>query len=379
MKHSNKRVPATSSMRNKTYLSQFTETCSYETLFLHYRGTVLPNVLVPVTLFSAYSMWYVIFAGNGLAPILSSSLIPILTMVIAGMIGLRTNTSYDRFWEGRKLWGGLVGNIRNATRLLWFTVTKNDDEVIGEEHDPENEEVKQAIRLFIAFAVAVKHRLRDEHGVGFLDLRDLIPYVYRKFEEKHELALEKEVLQHSSSSEAVISENVISEKKPILNRKISGILREHSDIHNLPVDITHMLYNYISMFRKQGRLDLSTFNTIISLVHSMTEILTGFERILSTPIPLAYSIHLKQMIILYCMALPPQLYENLGWYTVPITAIATFTFFGVDAIGTEIENPFGFDINDLPIDDYCSNLRKEIEGLFEERPLDPVQWNKKTE
>ncbi|CAG8519243.1 957_t:CDS:2 [Funneliformis caledonium] len=376
MKHSNKSVPATSSMRNKDILSQFTDTCSYETLFLHYRGTVLPNVLVPVTLFSAYSMWYVIFAGHGLAPILSSSLIPILTMVIAGMIGLRTNTSYDRFWEGRKLWGGLVANVRNATRLLWFTVTKNDkiDEDEREDPDPENEEVKKAIRLFIAFAIAVKHRLRDEHGVGYLDLRDLIPYVYRKFEEKHELALEKDESQHSSSSEAVISE-----KKPILNRKLSSILKEHSDIHNLPVDITHMLYNYISMFRKQGRLDLSTFNTIISLIHSMTDILTGFERILSTPIPLAYSIHLKQMITLYCMALPPQLYENLGWYTVPITAIATFTFFGVDAIATEIENPFGFDINDLPIDDYCSNLRKEIESLFEERPLDPVQWNKKSE
>ena len=51
------------------------------------------------------------------------------------------------------------------------------------------------------------------------------------------------------------------------------------------------------------------------------------------------------MLTLYIVALPPQLYEKLGWYTVPITAIAAFTFFGVDAIGTEIENPFGYDIN----------------------------------
>ncbi|RIA87614.1 Bestrophin/UPF0187 [Glomus cerebriforme] len=359
-------------MRKKDIFSQFIDTFSYETLILHYRGTVLPNVLVQVAAFSVYSAWYVIFAGHGFAPILSNSLIPILTIVTAGMIGLRTNSSYDRFWEGRKLWSGLVANIRNATRLLWFNVAKNDNDEEKEiELVSNNEEVKQAIRLFIAFAIAIKHRLRDEDGVGYLDLRDLIPHAYRKFEEKHEFALEEHESQNSHSSEVVISE-----KRPIFNRNISD---RHYETHNIPIDITHMIYNYISMFRKQGKLDLGTFNTINSLIHSMTEVFTGFERILTTPIPLAYSVHLKQMITLYIVALPPQLYEKLGWYTVPITAIAAFTFFGVDAIGSEIENPFGYDINDLPVDDYCSNLRGEIESLFEERPLDPCQWNKKTE
>jgi putative membrane protein len=361
-----KNVPATASMRKKDIFSQIIDTYSYKTLILHYRGTVLPNVLVPVLSFSAYSAWYVLFAGHGFAPVFSSSLIPILTIVTAGMIGLRTNSSYDRFWEGRKLWSGLVANARNATRLLWFNVTKNEEEKVESVND--NEEVKQAIRLFIALAIAIKHRLRCEEGVGYLDLRDLIPYGYRKFEERREYALEEHESQNSHSSEAVISE-----KRPNDNiKKQYGTL-------NLPIDITHMIYNYISMFRKQGKLDSGAFNTVNSIIHSITEIFTGFERILTTPIPLAYSIHLKQVITLYIVALPPQLYEKLGWYTVPITAIAAFTFFGVDAIGSEIENPFGYDINDLPVDDYCSNLRGEIESLFVERSLDPSQWNKKTQ
>ena len=280
MKH-HKNVPATASMRKKDIFSQVTDTYSYETLFLHYKGTVLSNVLVPVLSFSAYSAWYVIFAGHGFAPIFGSSLIPILTIVTAGMIGLRTNSSYDRFWEGRKLWSGLVANIRNATRLLWFSVTKSEIKINESDESKEfdsvnndNEEVKQAIRLFIAFAIAVKHRLRDEHGVGYLDLRDLIPYTYRKFEEKHEFTSEE---HETHSSKTVISADT----------------EQHSEIHNLPIDITHMLYNYISMFRKQGKLDLSAFNTISTFIHSMTEIFAGFERILTTPIPLAYTIHLR--------------------------------------------------------------------------------------
>jgi len=51
------------------------------------------------------------------------------------------------------------------------------------------------------------------------------------------------------------------------------------------------------------------------------------------------------MVTLYCVSLPPQLYTQTGWYCIPITAIAAFTFFGVDAIGKEIENPFGYDAN----------------------------------
>jgi len=190
------------------------------------------------------------------------------------------------FGREEKLWSGLVANIRNATRILWFNVAKNDNDE-GKESGPvnDNEEVKQAIRLFIAFAIAIKHRLRDEDGVGYLDLRDLIPYVYRKFEEKHEFALEEHESQNSHFSEAVISE-----KRPM---NISNNIRKHYETHNLPIDITHMIYNYISMFRKHGKLDSGTFNTINSLIHSMTEIFTGFERILTTPIPLAYSIHLR--------------------------------------------------------------------------------------
>ena len=92
--------------------------------------------------------------------------------------------------------------------------------------------------------------------------------------------------------------------------------------------------------------------------------LTSFERILHTPIPLAYSIHLTQTVAIYCITFPFQFIRDLGYTIIPVTAIIVFTLFGVLAIGEEIENPFGLDYNDLRIDYYCQSLRHEIEKVL---------------
>ncbi len=75
--------------------------------------------------------------------------------------------------------------------------------------------------------------------------------------------------------------------------------------------------------------------------------LSNFERILRTPIPLAYSIHLHYSVWLYILSLPYQIIGNLGWWTVPVVALGTFCLLGILSIGVEIENPFGYDENDL--------------------------------
>ncbi|RKP23798.1 Bestrophin/UPF0187, partial [Syncephalis pseudoplumigaleata] len=87
------------------------------------------------------------------------------------------------------------------------------------------------------------------------------------------------------------------------------------------------------------------------------------ERILRTPIPLAYSIHLAQCIWVFCLALPFQLAGTLGWVTIPVSALVAFVFIGIKSIGEEIENPFGYDSNDLPLDEFCRVVRREIEMI----------------
>lgn len=95
----------------------------------------------------------------------------------------------------------------------------------------------------------------------------------------------------------------------------------------------------------------------------MTDILSGTERVLSTPMPEAYSIATAQITWIYIMALPFQLLPALGWISIPGTIAAAYIILGIAAIGQEIENPFGNDVNDLPLDHYCQELALDLNTI----------------
>lgn len=103
-------------------------------------------------------------------------------------------------------------------------------------------------------------------------------------------------------------------------------------------------------------------------MNSLVDCLGGCERILKTPMPLAYSIHLKQLLLLYCLLWPFQLVQNINLYTGLVVALISFTLFGIEAIGLEIENPFGYDTNDLPLDIICKNVKRNLDNLISISP-----------
>jgi putative membrane protein len=100
----------------------------------------------------------------------------------------------------------------------------------------------------------------------------------------------------------------------------------------------------------------------------MVDVLGACERILKTPIPLAYNIHLKQILLIYCLSIPFQLVDELLGFTGLVAAVISFTLLGIEEIGREIENPFGYDQNDLPLDDICNTMLKNIEDLISIQP-----------
>lgn len=100
----------------------------------------------------------------------------------------------------------------------------------------------------------------------------------------------------------------------------------------------------------------------------------GCERVLQTPLPLAYSIAISQITWLYVLILPFQLYPKLGWVTIPGTVFAAYIILGIDAIGHEIENPFGRDVNDLDLDRYCAGLQMDMNVLVSKPPPKPEDW-----
>ncbi|MHC5856475.1 bestrophin family protein [Nostoc sp.] len=239
-------------------------------------------------------------------PILGS-VIP--SIVLGLLLVFRTNTAYERFWEGRKCWGSIVNNVRNLARQIWVSV---------EEISPEDKENKiTALNLLAAFAVTTKLHLRGE-AVN-RELEDLMPSTkYRKLK--------------------------------IMN--------------NPPIEVAFWIGDYLQQQYNRNCLNSYQLTSMQELLNNLVDNLGACERILKTPMPLAYAIHLKQLLILYCFLLPFQIVESLGWWTGLISALVGFTVFGIEAIGLEIENPFGYDANDLPLDAICETMKRNIDDLI---------------
>ncbi|MFN6482786.1 MULTISPECIES: bestrophin family protein [unclassified Nostoc] len=239
-------------------------------------------------------------------PILGS-VIP--SIVLGLLLVFRTNTAYERFWEGRKCWGSIVNNVRNLARQIWVSV----DEI-----SPEDKANKiTALNLLAAFAVTTKLHLRGEAVNS--ELEDLMP-----------------------STKYI--------KLKIMN--------------NPPIEVAFWIGDYLQEQYHRNCLNSYQLTSMQELLNNLVDNLGACERILKTPMPFAYAIHLKQLLVLYCFLLPFQIVQSLGWWTGLISALVGFTVFGIEAIGLEIENPFGYDANDLPLDTICETMKRNIDDLI---------------
>ncbi|EJD07947.1 UPF0187-domain-containing protein [Fomitiporia mediterranea MF3/22] len=144
---------------------------------------------------------------------------------------------------------------------------------------------------------------------------------------------------------------------------------------NVPLEISMYLTSYVATIAQRKVVDVPTNNLLIGSVNQLTDALTGLERILTTPIPFSYSIHLWLVVIIYNLALPFQIYSTMKWLTIPATGIVSFFFFGFLVAGEEIENPFGYDKNDLNMDHFTHNIiRNELRALTAFPPPAPELW-----
>ncbi|KAK9472805.1 Bestrophin, RFP-TM, chloride channel-domain-containing protein [Dipodascopsis tothii] len=139
---------------------------------------------------------------------------------------------------------------------------------------------------------------------------------------------------------------------------------------NLPLEILQFI-SYYCRELQHGHQLLSPAETsfFYAQTNSLTEILTGTERILRTPLPLAYNILCSQLAWIFVLALPFQLVSTISWVAIPATLIAAYVILGLAAIGLQIENPFGFDVNDLDLDRYCQMVGVEIALVMSHSPV----------
>jgi putative membrane protein len=135
-------------------------------------------------------------------------------------------------------------------------------------------------------------------------------------------------------------------------------------MNNPPLEVAFWIGDYLQQQHNRNCLNTYQLIDLSDVLESMVDMLGACERILKTPIPLAYVIHLKQLLLIYCLLLPFELVSILNWWTGIVVGLVSFTLFGIEEIGVEIENPFGHDPNDLPLDAICETMRRNIEDLI---------------
>lgn len=271
------------------------------------RGSVIPTILPRVAICVIFAI--AVTVGHFFGWKLSISFQVVPSIVIGLLLVFRTNTAYERFWEGRKAWGTLINTVRNLSRSIWIT--------IAEQEPTDRQEKIVVLRLLVAFAIATKLHVRDEK----LD-SEIANFLSRDYYEKLQT------------------------------------------MNNPPLEIAFWIGDYLQESYEKGRIHPYQLSAMLKLLDNMVDVLGICERILKTPIPLAYIIHLRQLIFLYCFTAPFELINSLGWLTPLFVGVIAFTVFGIEEIGVEIENPFGHDANDLPLDQICRTMQVNIDDLI---------------
>lgn len=220
-----------------------------------------------------------------------------LGLVISMLLVFRTNTAYERWWEGRKLWGSLVNSSRNLALKLAALAPAEREFFRG---------------MIPAFAVALKHHLRSERPV--LDL--------------------------GADTEDVLGAN------------------------HVPVRIAGRMIGRVVALEKAGALKPEHVLFLQQELVNFADVSGACERIRKTPIPFSYSVFLKKFIFLYVMTLPFGYVFSLGYLVIPVVAIVFYVLASLELIAEEIEDPFGKDANDLPLDDITSTIGANVDEIL---------------
>lgn len=220
--------------------------------------------------------------------------------VLSLLLAYRTNTAYDRWWEGRKQWGILVNNSRNLAIKLSAYLTEEND------------------RFFFRKAIPAYASILSKH----LTNENVSKVLYD--------GLDLEIDQHK----------------------------------HRPNQVAKMIFQKANDLYQSGKISGEQFYIINSELQSFTEVCGACERIKNTPIPYSYSSFIKKFIFFFIMTLPFGFVFSLGYYVIPVVVFIFYVLASLELIAEEIEDPFGSDANDLPTAKLALNIKKHVEEIL---------------
>ncbi|NRB48565.1 MAG: bestrophin [Saprospiraceae bacterium] len=239
---------------------------------------------------------------------MNTSIFSLLGVILSIFLVFRTNSAYDRWWEGRKQWGALVNHTRNMAIYVNTMFPKD------------NPEVRRYFAKHISnFCLALVEHLREGTQLDKL--------IYLSDEDK-----------------AVYGEK-----------------------GHVPNHISMQIFDRMAEGHRNGELNEGDYINIKAQHQALLDILGACERIKKTPIPFSYAVYLKIFITVYGLMLPFALITTFSFGTIPLVMFIFFALLGVELLGEEIEDPFGLDCNDLPTGDIANTIKTNVFEILEDR------------
>lgn len=266
-----------------------------------------------MAVFSGLVVWtHSLFPGQ--VPAVEGAPFTLIGIALSIFLAFRNNASYERWWEGRKLWGQLVHVSRTFARQTLLLSLGEDAEARP-----------YLLRMVMAFVHALVPHLRG------------------------------------------------GEDQPALDRFIGADdLATLARARNRPGAILLLLSEELARLRAKGSLSDIEFQLLDNSIGQMDAALAGCERIRNTPLPFAYTLLLHRTAYLFCLLLPFGYVDLLGWATPFVVGLIAYTFFGLDALGEELEDPFGLEPNDLPIAALATSIEINLREALGETNLPPA-------
>ncbi|WP_269915354.1 bestrophin family protein [Acinetobacter sp. HY1485] len=279
-----------------------------------WKGTILPRVLPAICVLMAISALICILAYHGFVhpPQVPAIGFTIFGVILSIFLAFRNNASYDRWWEGRKLWGALIANARHLDR---------DSRMLSHSRR------EKILHHLMVFANVLRDRLRHQtaNPEQFLDT----------------LQLDANTIQHLN--------NHLNAPQYTLGLMQWELLQAYQN-----KEVTDIIYQQLNQH-----------------IIAIGNVQAGCDRIASTPVPFAYSVLLNRAVYGFCFVLPFSLGAVLGLWTPILVGLLAYMLLGWDKLSAEIEEPFGTQNNDLPLDSIVRLIEREILSSLG-KPLPPA-------
>lgn len=276
-------------------------------IFHFYKSDTLRILLPEIILVGLYT-WVLNYSLHYFFPSLDFKLFKnayaihtLVGFVMGMLLVFRTNTAYERWWEGRKLWGSLVNNTRHLSIKVQHLI-------------PDIEAKNEFIQLIQSFPYVLKNHLRS----------------------------------NSTNDELLISKE---------------FEKQLSTFNHLPNGLISLMYERLNYFRKNNLISDVDLMLLDQEVKSFTDIMGSCERIKNTPIPFSYTLFIKKFIFIYILTLPLGFIPDFGYWSVLISGFVFYVFVSIELIAEEIEDPFGTDDNDLPTDELSKKIEQNIDEI----------------